>query len=333
MMFDSQHSFVATRILVVVAGLCLLSASLTRANPHNTQPDRAKPHTAANIHITNLATSPGLPGVMVVDRKTNGQQLPLLYTTDGGLTWNQLLNAPWNHVDMIAIAPRPDPQFPARLLVVENEAHWAFIATKSDKVTLFRSGDWGQSWATEVISQTNITALAVSPLNANSLTRVESSFGPLCVEMDCIPYDHNRLSRSLNGGGNWTPLAIESWLPFQQLVLSPVVAGEGYYKDGYGYDWYQLSTGQIVSFTLVLQLTLDASYPDRLYGVGKATQGEDLPFITVGQTSANRGSTWNRWTTLPASDCTSLTAHPTKSNLIYLVCDSGLYFSPDAGGQ
>jgi len=186
MMFDSLHRFVATRILVVVAGLCLLSASLTRANPHNNQPERARPHTAANIDITNVATSPGLPGVMVVARTTNGQQLPLLYTTNGGLTWNQLLNAPWNHIDMIAIAPRPDPQFPVRLLVVENEAHWVIFANKSDKVTLFRSGDWGQSWATEVISQTNLTALAVSPLNANSLTRVESSFGPVCNEVDCI---------------------------------------------------------------------------------------------------------------------------------------------------
>ena len=320
-----------TRILIFAVTVCLLSASLARANQQSSPVGLVTP-SEAQIKVTNIATSPGLPGVMVVARETNGQPLPLLYTTDGGVTWKQLASTPWYHVDLLAIAPRSDPQLPVRIIVAANVYMPSVVGKLSDKAILFRSGDWGQTWATEVQTETSYVELAVSPLNANSLTRVNANFSIFCTD-SCLAEAESWLSQSLDGGVNWTDLNIGNSGGSTSLSLSPVVPGEGYYLEfPFSYQWHRFSTGSLVSFPNVLQLALDAVDPNRYYGVDY-DEASFLPPITGGQTSTNKGSTWTPWATLPANDCISLMAHPTKSNRIYLLCHSGLYSSANGGGQ
>ena len=92
----------------------------------------------ANIIYASFGNSPG---------KTTGP----LYSLDGGLSWQKVMTAPWEFPNLfktqaqkisVALSPRPGEAIPVRLITAASA--WMNGPFHGD---LYRSGDYGSTWA------------------------------------------------------------------------------------------------------------------------------------------------------------------------------------------
>ena len=256
--------------------------------------------------IRDIATSPGLPGVLVLKLESDRTWLRPLYSLDGGSTWHQVRTVPWEGLPWnvyprgvgIAIAPRGDQT--VRLLV----APFGY--------RLYRTGDFGLQWASVDVGP-YFYDFEASPAQPDRLYLTFSqAYGFPPVELSFA-------ARSDDAGLTWAGVN-SAWWPerFGIVVPSPVLAGKVYLHSS-GEGWLESSDAGITwllrDFPADLR-ALDATDPQLLYGRGMR--------------SSDGGQTWHSMAPMPAG-CYQLLAHPAKSRVLLLRCDQGIYRSIDAG--
>jgi hypothetical protein len=300
---------------------------------------QAEPSSTVRAVITEIATSAGLPRVIMlkyVDEPPglmNDQRFENLpdYSLDGGQTWNDLPSGDGRSSYLAAIAPRTDPTQPVRIVRAEN-------LSESNNDSLYRTGDFGQSWAEINLSAYNfvgswLSDLTVSPVDAQRIYVIEHGYDYYqdCSTIVCIqvPVFSSSLYTSQDGGVTWGIRSLAGEYSLYSIVPSPIVSSIGSVRAAGG--WYDLATGTPHAFPGA-QLVLDAQDPARLYGLEFPSPLEITPTVSItGVTSVDSGATWQPWASLPADDCQQLMAHPTKSSILYLRCAQGLYRSVDSG--
>jgi hypothetical protein len=254
---------------------------------------------ANTLRLTKIATAAGLPGAIAVlptDAVTNIELHPQ-YTLDGGKSW--LITYPYSPtLSFVGIIPRNNQP---------NAIRW-FAAYPA---TLYRSGDWGRTWA---VAQSGY-GFVISPKSPQRIYSTDyTPLGPYDVPMGWI-------DQSLDGGVTWGRL-LETASSIDQLLPSPVAAPDGFYHDQSG--WHRFSSDATLPFPDELaSIALDGVNAERIYGVTRT--------FDAGQTSPDGGRTWVPWASIPPSVCVQLLAHPTKTNTLYLRCEAGLYRSVNGG--
>jgi photosystem II stability/assembly factor-like uncharacterized protein len=261
--------------------------------------------------IVDIATSPGLPNVLLVSLTDNTGWLTPQYSLDGGQTWHPLATEPWGDQAEnslgIAIAPRVD-QSVRFIVFVEG--------------VLYRSGDFGATWAqTSFVGENDLISLVASPADPQRLyLSTATPVNPM------FPAFVSTLSTSADGGVSWSNLAALPDLGIS-AIPSPSIGGRFYsYVNGWRHYWSQSDdAGQTWagrSFP-VNRLAIDAQNPLQLYGLA-------LWSDQISGSSSDGGQTWKPWSTLPAN-ARQLVAHPNKSRMLFIQSDAGLYRSSDAG--
>ena len=293
----------------------------------------AKTIPSAAPYITHIATSSGLPGVIVFSQVNSSGESWLHYSLDSGNHWQPAWTMPVNgSIAGLAIAPRPDPQYPVRFLFTDG---WP----NSPNGKLYRSGDFGATWAEQHFPENmsgSAFELVASPVDAQRIylsaqtTWVEDP--PGCFPIICDTY-YGFVYSSTDAGVSWTETAQDRLRSFGSLAASPVQAQHRYAEHRYssGHDWYRGSDGSYHEWPGVDILVLDAVDADKLYGVeASSATFTTTSVLTHGQTSPDGGITWTPWGSMPGG-CTQLQAHPTQTKTLYLLCGGDVYRSTDAG--
>ena len=209
-------------------------------------------------------------------------------STDGGLSWT---------VNPVA-APLPGqpPIFVVDMAIAPKATSTAYAAVQQPQQPqvastaggIYKSTDGGVTWnITGLVS--NAVAVAVDPLNSSI---VYASIGPTVVSPIAGLGDRLGVFKSSDAGATWT--AINTGLPS---------------------GWFAVN------------LTVDPSVRDRIYGVGSSSTGI--------YRSDDGG---NHWTALgsglPNSPINALALDPTNSSTVYVAPSAGgLYRSLNAGGS
>lgn len=253
------------------------------------------------VSIEAVATSKGLPKKMLLKRKIPGGGYLLEYSLDSGKTFQPVGNGPWAaaSVEQLHIALSPKTDGPLRIVAA---------VTAPGATGVYRTGDFGANWATIDLFSTTYPDLIFS-------------------EMVSSPADPTRVylvgSTDASGGSGWSSSYFSSadsgitWkldgtyagVTVQNLTSSPVNADKVYFLEK---TWHPNNLP-------VLHLAADAIEPLWIYGID-GTSGR----------SNDDGLTWNPWVN-PPCDTGQLLAHPTKSQVLLLLCDQGLFRSMNGG--
>jgi photosystem II stability/assembly factor-like uncharacterized protein len=268
--------------------------------------------TFEGARIVDIVTSSGLPNVIVVLLRNDRDGLMPRYSLDAGRTWQTLPTPPGVEpgsnlpIYEIAIAPRADQSI--RFLV---------LAGTEERATLYRSGDFGATWA-----------ISLSAYGISNLVASQADPQRLYVGTSTEPINQaflGSLQTSADGGINWNEITVGTDI-LMQAVPSPSIAGRVYRKIYFpGTSWSQSdNAGQIwtnPSFLSFADVIIDARNPLQLYG-----WSEELYH------SSDGGKTWKVLTTVPA-DNGQLLAHPTQAGVLLLLTLNGLYRSADSGNS
>jgi hypothetical protein len=259
---------------------------------------------AAPVRIAGVATSTGLPGVMMVGLYASDRSVRSWYSLNRGQTWQPLATAPWwRGYFFTAVAPREDgsPRFLAL----------AFPA-------LYRSGDYGATWHRLVFG----TISVYDTVEAFVASRLEPRrFYFVHGWIECMPgfCDTNVWPfRSDDAGVTWQSLGTKSsW--WYSVVPSPVVPARVYMRNDEG--WFQSNDAGESWFPLggwrIQELIPDSS--------------DGLWLYSPSGRSSDGGASWVPW---PQPPCPSMHifAHPTKARVLLAYCDEEtLYRSLDGG--
>lgn len=257
------------------------------------------------FEITQIATSPALPEVIVTLAKHGDRWLPLFYSQDSGATWNQVATTPDYAKSIrvyVSIVPRADQTVRIILAVRTGRGRG-----------LYRTGDYGQAWAEEDLPEQvsyydNMVTSSVQPTDVYLST--SNLIGTIPPSVSA------QLFLSHDSGLTWEKILTSSFTGIWDVLPSPAegasiyAAPWGWVKseDG-GESWTRMDTPAPF-------LQLDATDPNILY--------------TLGMRSTDGGVTWVDWEEQPDS-CTQLLAHPAESETLFARCAQGVYCSSNAG--
>ncbi|HNB54142.1 MAG TPA: hypothetical protein PK530_19490, partial [Anaerolineales bacterium] len=235
------------------------------------------------VTIENIFTATGLPDVILVSQTNQSTSLLLSpeYTLDGGNTWEAAANHAYSQ-SLIGISPRNDPLVPVRLLSAYPGANTAH--------SLYRSGDWGQTWANE-FTDSSYYAFAISPKNSERMYWSFVWTDP-CGPPFCDPPLYLELYQSTDGSVNWNMIYTSTGYAYiENIVPSLVNETDGFFAIrhivfGEGLTWVRFGTTDQLTFPVDL-IALDATDANRIYGVTSD--------FSSGQTSPDGGLTWNPW--------------------------------------
>lgn len=236
----------------------------------------------------------------------------ILKSTDGGVTWSQVLNK--NMSDLFAIQMLKFD--PANSSII-------YAATTHG---LYKSTNAGASWgATPILNKPYISDVTISPTNSNI---VVAAVGNL-VDADKGVY------RSTNGGSSWsaTPNAtigstFNGYIRFDNVGATRLFASVGngsgnelYMSTDYGANWIQ-KTGSAHcggQYWFGHDVAVDPSNPDRVVmgGVNYFSYTSTNPATSAGSAVGFAGGVH--------ADVHDIKFHPTNSNIIYIACDGGMY--------
>jgi hypothetical protein len=243
--------------------------------------------------ITQVATAPALPDTMAVVTETwdTGAQ-NVLWTLDGGKSWQQLLGLPPGAFGLIrnaAVVRRSNSLQPLRILLAYED-------------TVYRTGDFGLTWAV------SITATR-TPLNNDYLCDLHNLQNgtpsqTLYVEETCrlmppVPrpaesWIGTRFHVSTDAGLSWRTLPGDA---LRGLVPSPVLPDRLYAGDGMHALNHQSDDGGITWQPRPTLEMMEIAVPDRadadhLYGL-KTVAAEGSP--PGQQRSSDGGNSWQDW--------------------------------------
>ncbi len=271
--------------------------------------------------IPTIFTTAGLPNVILVSQTDSSSNIPILpqYTMNGGQTWQPLAENALSYYP-IGIVPRDDPQNPVRLFSAYPPAPWSL------ELSLFRSGDWGQTWASGFLNSSSVV-YAFSPKNPQHMYWSLVWSTPCFPGCEGGPYLNAEFYESTDGGVSWTLFySSVGYESINQIVPSPVNEADGFFEIdstfGGGQWWLRFGNNDPLTFPVDL-IALDAVDANRIYGVTYD--------FSSGQTSPDGGITWIPWAASPPLACVQLMAHPIKNNTLYLRCAAGLFRSTNGG--
>ena len=257
--------------------------------------------------IVDVATSTGLPGMLLVSRKLGSNMLAPKYSLDYGRQWFETPTIPWGSYTLsnyeIALAPREDNS--PRMIVV------------SEWVTLYRSGDYGLSWASQYLEGNGVVSLAASPAVPQTLYVASSQLITIPGEPPTII---GYLFHSTDSGANWVKQETILEGGFSQIQPSPTLPCEVYLFFSYlGFGWSGWTSRNYCG---------SSASPGALPSTGALAEDAQDPqwLYTLDSYSSDGGENWNPYESLPCVDG-KIFAHPTKTRVIYLLCSSGLYRS------
>jgi hypothetical protein len=290
--------------------------SATRSAPAP-NPDRPETVSAARSTVIQLATSRALPNVLVANLTSSDN--PLRYSLDNGRTWQHIATPSDQPINNIAVAPRSDGS--VRILVTTGSGY---------DFKVYRTGDFGATWADQPFPSTNQNEFAVSPADSRQLyVTVEGWYGtPGCFPFPACDTYVAFLYTSSDAGVTWIPILSREYTNFGQITASPIVSTTAYIHT-YDEKWIESPNDTDLQFPIDT-LALDPVDPARMYGVALGSTASPTATISIGKTSVDGGKNWLPWPKTP-SGCVQLMAHPRKSGLLYLRCSQGLYRSIDSG--
>lgn len=315
--------------------------------------------TQPNIHaqllmsptVQSIATSPGVPGAIYL--VMSHDPTPAL-TLDGGLSWTLVPSATWvldpsyfypdrlpYHQLAVGLGPRGGANDGLRLMTAVGMNVGYDVLQRG----IYRSGDYGQSWAEAGIDP------PISESLCYQMNRPTFHPSPIDPETHyllttCIFFNHAELLVSDDAGVSWRNVTTVNnrsldMNEYAKLVPSPLVQDRIYLFPGVEQTkWLQSNDNgqnwEDKDFP-VESLALDSVDPNRLYGWAPA---QGYPFERTGKRSTNGGSTWEDWPHNPCPNANSLSLpqllpHPTIEQMIFMLCydeaNNGLYRSDDGG--
>lgn len=249
-----------------------------------------------------LATSASLPDVLVMA----GAPLPdsdvsMIWSTNGGKTWFPL-PLPYSYVvpRTIGIVARTEASQPIRFLV-------------GDGYKLYRSGDFGKTWAVS-FEQSIPSADGICTMD---LQMSQSQPGVLFLEAGCYWWPFESMSLlgssdaiyvSVDGGVGWRKISDTPGGRLTRVMPSPSTPGRVYgsygnqpleaQSDDNAQNWRQLSSAWAMDSAIP-----DRSEPDTLYGqklIYETTSGTVQPRL-LQKTSFDNGATWRDWGANPCA--------------------------------
>jgi hypothetical protein len=282
----------------------------------NTAHDELITTSVITVNVTQLATSPALPNVIMA---TLDNSITPTYSLNGGTCWESLRTTPFNESPQIAIAPRSDgtPRFMAAV----------------QEAGVYRTGDYGLTWAQQAFPRLP-TCPASSPAAVYFPQLIASPANPKRLYLrilnscpDILPWFENGIYISSDSGINWV-LGATTWVneSVYEVIPSPVLPERLYAKfsQGWGTFWQRSDDGgHTWTGTLIPvdKLVLDSQDSKRLYGINSSD----------GRRFVEGDENWTLWAEQPCSAYQQLLAHPTISNTLLLRCEQGLYRSFNGG--
>jgi hypothetical protein len=291
--------------------------------------------------VVSIATSPALPNTILL--AFDGDPTPVS-THDGGQSWQVAASTPWvmdpsafqspdrdhffEFYMSAGIALRGKPGEGTRLLIAED----LFGGNNNTHSAVFRSGDFGRSWAIAEVDRAGAATtyqfhpldMAVSPPNPSKFYLLYYSY----------------LLTSDNAGVSWrdiTTVDNRTLLYLTGIAVSPSIADRLYVLSNS--QWLQSNDAgshwDAKNFP-VESLILDGKNKNYLYG-WRVQNESDSHF---GMRSKDGGDSWADWQHQPCTyagyeEAGQLVASPVQSELLYLRCDNdpinGLYRSEDGG--
>jgi hypothetical protein len=262
--------------------------------------------------IAQISTSPALPRVLLITRKSDSTWLAPQYSLDGGVTWKTLPNLPWAKAtveNMYAVlAPRAYGS--VRILVAVN----------GPAEGLYRTDDFGKTWINQSLpSGGAFTSLSASPVTPKRLytTRLDSFDGGY------DPGSVTSLFTSANSGESWSNVNSALDLGFTDSLPSPVLAGRVYlHQSGYMEMWLRSDTSGATWSEEYFPnglLVADGVDPHWLYTLNQGWSD------SVNSYSNNAGFTWQPWLENPCS-FGQLIAHPTRTRTLFLNCPGNIVY-------
>ncbi|MFL5762761.1 MAG: VPS10 domain-containing protein [Bacteroidia bacterium] len=286
------------------------------------------------LGVSAIAIDPSNPNVMYIGTgdvdASDSYGVGVLKSVDGGATWN-ITGLNW----LV-----PQAKNVNRLLINPNNANMIFAGTSNG---VFRSTDAGMTW-TRMLTAGPIKDMEFKPGDPTIVYAASA----------------NGFYRSANTGLTFTAISVGGGLPsgatVNRVAIAVSPANPNYVyalfsnASDSGYKGLYLSTNSGVNFTL------KSTYPNLLgydytgsdsggngwYTLSIAVAPWDADEVTVGGVnvwkSYDQGANWNcvaHWWGdggLPYvhADIHNIVYDPSGSNM-YVVCDGGIYRSPDSG--
>ena len=219
---------------------------LTAANAGGTA-EHSESLTVYRIDVRNLATSPALPQVIMAT--LNNYSATPIYSLDGGKCWKRFETTPFSYVSRIAIA-----------IARRSDGTPRFLVAVDDEKGLFRTGDYGRTWANQPFPHPTIPGngdcyvglplLVSSPVDHNRLyLSVNFYCGQQCDMFDVCHWDVSATYASLDAGVTWgvvlTGTTEERTGTTDEIVPSPVLDKRVYLHGVYlaQYGWQRSDDG------------------------------------------------------------------------------------------
>lgn len=312
-------------------------------------PQRVVSNTLSFDYASELVTLAARPDFLALAAFSQAGDPKVIWSADGGKSWWPLPLPPGlSYPTTLGLAPRADANQPVRFLV---GGHLESNGLPVDRLTLYRSGDFGVTWA-ESFSR---TGESTQICNMN-LQMGQAQPGSLYLHTGCTylplslpqsPDDEDGLYVSADGGVSWRQLTDAYY-----VTPSPAKPGRLYqnfspvvWSDDNGFNWKSFPTTWYMD-----EAILDRSEPDTLYAyqVIYGTISNTTQVDLVQKTSFDNGATWRDWASSP---CEQLDAGVPTSyaglvsvgrHQLWTRCDSAVdppriggtwYFSDDAGDR
>lgn len=301
--------------------------------------------------VQSIATSPGVPNAIYLVMSHDPTPL---FTLDGGLSWTLVPSATWvldpsyfypDHIPYhqlaVSLSPRGGANDGLRLMTAVGMSSGYDVLQRG----IYRSGDYGHSWAEAVIDP------PISESLCYQMNRPTFYISPVDPETNyllttCLFFNHAELLVSGDAGVSWRNVTTVDnrsldMNEYAKLVPSPLIQDRIYLFPGVEpTKWLQSNDNgqnwEVKNFP-VETLALDSVNANRLYG-WTPVQGD--AYQRTGKRSTNGGDTWEDW---PHNPCPSsywymspqLLPHPTIEQMIFMICNNdlnnGLYRSDDGG--
>ncbi len=310
---------------VIVLGIAVLAVSLWRQNrviPVNLDGGDG---IVQATRITQIATSPALPGVMLAGVSQYGGSV--MYSLDGGVTWKSFSSTPWS--------ANYTPYTVAVALGSGGNGVRLLVAGRQNGNGVFHISAGSPYWSKTGIPACpkNFTREYFSDLTISPVDPKRVYFVRYCDDLpDDMHYGEAVRTlmyegyASLDGGLSFHRI-YEKTTHFDSPVLyyrldlagpllpAPVDPDHIYLgtelvsTDG-GENW-------VATNFPVDQLVLDGAEDDRLYGIAREIGKDD-----IGYTRMRSVTGWKVWDTQPCASITQLVAHPTQAGVLFMRCGS-----------
>jgi photosystem II stability/assembly factor-like uncharacterized protein len=243
----------------------------------------------------------------------------LLWSRDGGATWEELRPAGLFGLRVHGIAPSPlDPE------TVHVASYGGVYTTE----------DGGNTWTLQkegLRSGESLVDIAVAPSRPSTLYVVGGLPSGVCGEgSNCLV--QSLVFRSNDGGGRWrrTRLQLPPFDDWESLLIHPKrpgtvwIGGHGLYRSlDAGVTWMRLGSGLQGKVT---DLVLDPSAPDTLYAA-VLSQGSGNVFR-----SRDGGVSWQPASLgLPGAEIRNLAVDPARPATIYAATSAGIAVTDNGG--